>query len=881
MSSRFSGIKKIWDNSKERRSLKIIAYVLWGLAIGGVLTAGIIFYTFSKGELPSFEQLENPQYDLASIVYSDDLTPFGKYYIENREFVDYSDLSPHIVDALISTEDIRYYAHSGVDFKALLRVLFKTVLTGDDSSGGGSTISQQLAKLLFKRQSLGRGKFERIKSLLGIKFKEWITSVRLEKQYTKEEIMAMYLNKFEFINGAHGIQAAAQIYFGKDQKDLEIHEAATLVGMLKNPSKFNPVRFGKNAEGRRNTVLSLMARNNKISSIQRDTLQAKALDMSAFNRETHADGPAPYFRSELTKWLKELLDQKENRKLDGSKYDIYRDGLNIYTTINLKYQKHAEDAVVNHMANIQDRYWRVWGRRNPLTYQLDAQVSEDSLKMAVWKTTVERRKRTLDIYPELFQSNFEDISNEVEKEFEIQLKEPTVRRLIADKEYINRIDEELRGRYQELLRSSLWRKVLNKWQDFENQFNDALEEKTERKLFAYNEEGYDIKEVTLMDSLMHMTRIMQSGLLSVNPQNGHIKAWVGGVNFDHFKYDHINLRRQVGSTIKPFVYSTVIGIQGLSPCHTYDDIQYTIAPGDASFNVSGEWTPSNANGLFTGNQYNLYQGLLYSKNSITVRMVKELGTVEPIRELLNNVGISSSETLYNGRLLIPRVPSICLGSVDLSVIEMTGAYTTFANNGIYTKPVFVDRIEDKNGKIIYQSATEQKVAINPFYNAVMLDMLRNNTGSGLGLKSQNGGKTGTTNDYADGWFMGVTPTLVTGIWVGGDEKWVKFFTLEDGQGFVVSRPIFIDYVKRLEEDETSGYDPNIKFRKPPSGISDFIDCARYKRGEPEDEFAQTVNEDAEFDEFDDDEFEGEFDFEEDEELFEELKQEPIDTSGIY
>jgi len=260
-------------------------------------------------------------------------------------------------------------------------------------------------------------------------------------------------------------------------------------------------------------------------------------------------------------------------------------------------------------------------------------------------------------------------------------------------------------------------------------------------------------------------------------------------------------------------------------------------------------------------------------------MVKELGTIEPVRELLNNVGISSSETLYNGRLLIPRVPSICLGSVDLSVIEMAGAYTTFANNGIHTEPVFIDRIEDKNGKIIYQSAVEQNVAINPFYNAVMLDMLRNNTGS-IGLKSQNGGKTGTTNDYADGWFMGVTPTLVTGIWVGGEEKWVKFYTLDDGQGFVVSRPIFIDYMKRLEADENSGYDPSIKFMDPPEGFKDFIDCDRYKQGEPEDEFAATVNQDAEFDEFDDDEFEGDFELEDELEDFEdeELEEEPIDST---
>jgi penicillin-binding protein 1A len=414
----------------------------------------------------------------------------------------------------------------------------------------------------------------------------------------------------------------------------------------------------------------------------------------------------------------------------------------------------------------------------------------------------------------------------------------------------------------------MWGEVKEKWKRFRDDLAKGIAEKRDVNVFAYNELKHEVQNLSVLDSLLHMTRILQSGLLSVDPRNGQIKAWVGGVDFENFKYDHVNFRRQVGSTIKPFVYSTAISVQGLSPCQEYDDIQYTIAPGDANFNVSGEWTPSNANGLFTGNKYNLYQGLLYSKNSITVRMVKELGTIEPIRDLLNNVGISKNETLYNGRLLVPQVPSICLGSVDLSLMEIAGGYTTFANNGVFTKPVFIDRVEDKNGKIIYQSAIQQNVAINPFYNAVVLDMLKNNTGSRLGLKSENGGKTGTTNDYADGWFLGVTPTLITGIWVGGDEKWVKFYTLDDGQGFVLARPIFINYMNRLEEDENSGYDYKIKFPKAPKGLKEFIDCARYKQGEPEDEYARTKIEDLQFDEFDDDEFEEEFLDEFDDQLLE-------------
>lgn len=849
---------------------------LWFACIILIIGASLIFLIFSRGELPSFDQLENPQYDLASIVYSDDLTPFGKYYIENREFVDFSDLSPNITKALLATEDIRYYNHAGIDLKALVRVGVKTVLFNDDSSGGGSTISQQLAKLLFKRKSLaGKSKLVRVKALLSIKFKEWITAVRLERQYTKEEIIAMYLNKFEFINGAHGIQAAAQIYFGKDQKDLEVEEAATLVGMLKNPSKYNPVRFTDNAEKRRDVVLRLMRKNRKINKVQLDTLLSKSLDISAFSRESHVEGPAPYFRSELTKWLKKLLRQNEYLKPEGDNYEIYRDGLKIYTTINLHYQKHAEAAVAEHMATNQKRYWRVWYRKNPITYDLDKTDSKDSLKIAIRRETINRRIRNLEIYPRLYEEHFGKLSEKIFENFQITLKEPTVRRLIRSRKYVREIDEELRPQFRKLTTSGYWQEIRTAWIKFHGKLEEKLDEEKEFKVFAYNEERSEMKTMSLIDSLMHQTRILQSGLLSVDPRNGKIKAWVGGVNFENFKYDHVNFRRQVGSTIKPFIYATAISVQGISPCHEYDDIQYTIAPGDANLLVSQEWSPSNANGLFTGNKYNLYQGLLYSKNSITVRMVKELGTMQPVRDLLNNVGISKYERLYNGRLLIPNVPSIALGSVDLSIMEITGGYTTFANNGVYSKPFFVDRIEDKNGKIIYQSTVQQNVAINPFYNGVMLDMLKNNTGGGrgLGLTSESGGKTGTTNDFTDGWFIGLTPTLITGVWVGGDEQWVKFYTLDDGQGFVVARPIFMKYMQSLEEDKNSGYDPSIRFPKMPKGLREFIDCARYKQGEPEDEFEKRIDEDLQFDVFDEEEFL-------EEELDDEFKEILLETDTI-
>jgi len=376
-----------------------------------------------------------------------------------------------------------------------------------------------------------------------------------------------------------------------------------------------------------------------------------------------------------------------------------------------------------------------------------------------------------------------------------------------------------------------------------------------------------------MDSLMHQIRHLQAGLVSMDPKTGQIKAWVGGADHRYFKFDHVTMRRQVGSTIKPFVYATAIGVQGIPPCQEFSDIQYTIAPGDAGFKVDAEWSPANANGLFTGNKYNLYHGLLYSKNSITIRIVKEMGTMELVRDLLHNVGIDKYERLSSGRLVVPEVPSIALGAVDLSLLEMIGGYSTFANDGIYTEPYFIDKIEDKNGKTIYQSSTLQRRAINSLYNAVMVDMLQNNTGGGfgLGLKSQNGGKTGTTNDYADGWFMGITPNLISGIWVGGDEKWVRFYTLDDGQGFVMARPIYQKYMKKVEASEEINFDVTAKFPSPPAGFKDIVDCSRYKQKEPELEQEARLQEKIDLDEFGDDPFDMDFE--------EELDLPKVDSSG--
>ncbi len=859
-------IANFWRSDTERTWLKWLTRLLWAGTILSLLAGVIIIATVASGDLPGFEDLENPKYDLASIIYDTNEEEFGKYYIENRQFIDYAELSPHVRAALYSVEDSRYFNHAGIDFRALVRVALKSVLLRQSSAGGGSTISQQLAKLLFDRESLNnKSKMSRALSIASIKFKEWITAVKLERSYTKEEIVAMYLNKFEFINGAHGIKSAAEIYFGKDQRELDIQEAATLVGMLKNPARFNPVRFSERTKGRRDVVLGLLANRGLVSDASLDSLVAQPIDMSNFKRVNQSEGIAPYFRSELTKWIKTLLIKDEYHKPEGGQYDIYRDGLKVYTTIDVRYQQLAEKALWEHLAVLQKRYWAAWDRKDPLTFEAD----EDKQKRIM--ETVDRRVRDTETYKSLYAKYFNDIAERAQEEFGLDIKEPTIRRLMNDINYLNEIPNEVRDGYRKVVKSDA---AKTQWSAFKAAMKESMKEKVEAQIFAYNEEGYETKTMTRMDSLLFHLRHLQGGLLSVDPSNGHIKAWVGGADHRYFKFDHVTVRRQVGSTIKPFVYATAIGVQGISPCQEFSDRQYTIAPGDASFQVDAEWSPSNANGLFTENMYNLYQGLLYSKNSITIRIVKEMGTIELVRDLLNNVGIDKNERLPGGRLMVPRVPSIALGSVDLSLMEITGGYTTFSNNGIYTEPVFIDRIEDKNGKVIYRSSKFQRRALNPTYNAVMVDMLQNNTGGGfgLGLKSPNGGKTGTTNDYADGWFIGITPNLVTGVWVGGDEKWVRFHTLDNGQGFVMARPVYQNYLKMIEASEEIGFDVNATFPEPPTGIEDIIDCSRYKQKEPEIEQEERLQQKKDLEVFDD-EFEDMFD--------EEFETEPVDTTGDF
>ncbi len=841
--------------------------VLWVLAGLSVVFVWLLFYNISKDNLPTFEQLENPKYKLASIVYDAKGREFGKYFIENRENVEFDSINPNLINALISTEDSRFYSHSGIDFKAIFRVLGKTILMRRESSGGGSTISQQLAKLLFKRPDLRNlSKFQKAKEIVIVKFKEWLIAVKLEKSYTKEEIIAMYLNKFDFIYGAHGIQAASHIYFGKDQKDLNVEEAAVIIGMLKNPTLYNPKKFPEKAKSRRDIVLGQLYKSDIIDKKQLDSLKAIKVDISGFTKEGHDTGPAPYFRMELTKWLKKLLKKRNIKKSDGTDYNIYTDGLKIYTTIDLDYQRNAEKAVFDRMKELQKMYWRAWRGMNPLKYHI-----ENPSQLEAREYSIENRIINSKRYQSLKKKYLSDVLNKIYNEFgglilnekasfgleDVFERKKNLRQLVNE----GIVKDSSVHKLNKLLNDDLWQVYKEKWDSFQIEKNKQFDTKVKMKVFAYNEKMEKDTFMSPRDSVIYHLRHLQTGLLAMEPGTGHIKAWVGGIGFKYFKFDHINNRRQVGSTFKPIVYATAISVQGLSPCQEFEDIQYSIVPGEGNFYLKEEWTPANANGKFTGNKYNLYQGLLYSKNSITVRLVKELGNIEVVRDLANNMGIDKHKRI-NGAYMLPRVPSIALGAADLSVMEMTGAYGTFANNGVYTKPVFVTRIEDKNGKVIYNEIPIRKRALNSMYNYIMVDMLKNNVAGRFlleGVKSEIGGKTGTTNDYADGWFMSITPNIVTGVWTGGDEKWVRFYTLEEGQGFVMARPIVQKFIYGIENDTTINFDYKRRFITPDNPkYKDLIDCGKYKEIRPEEEQEMRMEEKEEMDEFEE-EFEEEQD----------------------
>jgi penicillin-binding protein 1A len=818
---------------------KVIRF-LWILLLIGILLVSIFFTFLSFQDLPTFEELENPDFELATEVFARDGRELGRYYVENRVFLSFDEINPMIIEALLATEDERYYKHAGVDIRALGRVAVRTVILQQRSAGGGSTISQQLAKLLFPREDLsGMSKPTRLLRLINIKFKEWLTAIKLEKAYTKEEILAMYLNEFDFIYGAHGVQAASETYFGKNQSDLHLEEAATLVGMLKNPSLYNPRRFPENAINRRNVVMNQMVKADKLEKATFDSLKTLTIDMSNFERSSHITGPAPYLRAELAKDLRKLLEQPAFRKSDGTEYNIYRDGLKVYTTIDYDMQKLAEKTMVRHMREVQGRFFTEWRNKDPWTYD-DEKIPVSFKKRDLTRliTTSERYQsikhrfigKEIAALEESTGYQLRDI--DIDRLMQETKKKGTLTRLIAEK----LISGSLADSYRKILKQKEWDKITEVWPAMQEAVEMAFNEKVKMKVFTYeNEEMEKDTVMTPLDSIKYHRMHLQTGILAIDPANGHIRVWVGGINHKYFKYDHIRTSRQVGSTFKPFIYASAIFFKGISPCYKVDDIPYTISPGEGKFDLLEEWSPKNATGEYTRERFTLYDCLKKSKNTASVFLMKQLGDANLVRGLVHNMGLDSSEVRFDGEYRIPRQPSICLGAADLTVYEMTQAYSTFANNGINNRPILIQRIEDKNGKVIYNAIPNEQIVLDPKANYVMVDMLKYAVYGAPGfdgVESTYGGKTGTTNDHTDGWFMGITPDLVVGTWVGGEDRWIRFLNFYNGQGSRMARPFFSEFLKELEKHDKIDYDPTKTFYDP--GELDIeLDCNKYRQFEDE------------------------------------------------
>ena len=837
---------------------KKIIKTIWILLGVGVLSILLLFFGLTFTDLPDTRELENPKNEWASEVFAANGEVLGRYFTENRIPVSFNELNPYVEQALVATEDERYYQHSGIDFYALGRSGVKTLILGDKSAGGASTITQQLANLLFT-ESRSKVFIERIFQ----KLQEWIIAVRLERKYTKQEIMMMYLNKFDFLYDSHGIKAASETYFGKPQDSLKIEEAAMLVGMLKNPALFNPKRRPKEVKLRREVVLKQMVKNGVLTQTAYDSLRQLPLDISNFKRKNHTSGMAQYFRMHLREYLKNILKSNESaKKPDGSNYDVYRDGLKIYTTIDPEMQKLAEEAMWEHMSKLQPKFNKYWTSRskNPWTYRDDEttdQEMESRARKLEW--LIRHSDRYLRLRAKhLEKKNLDALLKKVDK---LRLRDVDIDRMLKEEDkkgtltsLISRgiITKKMSSNYRKAMKTEEWKTLKKQWRKLQATVTKAFDKPVKMRVFAYTEKMEVDTTMTPMDSLKYHHNFLQIGSMAVDPRTGYIKTWVGGINNKYFAYDHVTSNRQVGSTFKPFIYATAIGQQGMSPCFQVQDLPQTIMPGDGEFYLKKEWTPDNASGKFTAEIMTLKDALRKSVNTTSVFLMKQLHSTRPVRDLVKKMGIDADKTYPNGQKRVPEVPSICLGACDLQVMEMAGAYTTFANNGQYIEPVFVTRIEDKNGRLVFSIDPDEFPALNPEHNYVMVEMLKYAAG-GMGLKSKVGGKTGTTNDFKDGWFMGITPNLVVGTWVGGEDKWIRFLDISNGSGSRLAKPYFKKFMKKLEESDKVDYDVKARFQRP-KYVNIELDCGEYQNPnaeegddfEPEDEFYEDAFGDGDF-----------------------------------
>jgi len=814
---------------------------LWFLLITGILFAAAVFVMISFTKLPDTEELENPDLSASTIIYSEDLREIGRVYSKNRDILQFDELNPALVKALIATEDERFYGHSGIDARGTLRAFANL-----SRKGGGSTITQQLAKQFFTGGS--KNFIKRIWE----KLQEWVIAAQFEKRYTKEEIIAMYFNKYEFLYQSFGVGAAAKNYFGKNQKDLSIEEAAVLVGMFKSPRLFNPKINPERALTRRNVVLKQMVRSKFIKEETYKKLSARPIDMSNFKKPLASDGAAPYFKSTLKIYLRNLLEQDKYRKPDGTVYNIYKDGLKIYTTINYDMQKHAEAAMRNHMQTIQDKYFnKVWKKMDPWTYTTKDEDKKKSIEYR--KKVINNNIKTTERYKSLRNKYYNKITNALikkypkarflDKDIIRMLKEEAkpghLKQLIRD----NQISSERAKTYRDILKDELWKTLKSNRKKLQAKTEEVFNKPVKMRVFAYTESGYKMVTMTPIDSIKYHMEHLQLASVALDPKTGQIRTWVGGIGNEYFKIDHVLKDNQVGSTFKPFLYAAAIS-QGMLPCSSISNIRHEIPAGEMG--LMKTWSPDNADSKFDGKDITLMEGLKQSRNSISVGLLKELGSVELVKNMAAEMGISAKK--------IPLQPSIILGTPEIHVLELTSAYGVFANNGIYNKPSFITKIENAEGKVIYSNFPEQKRVLNEKYNYAMVKLLENNLSNhNYRLQSQYGGKTGTTNDYRDGWFMGVTSDLVVGTWVGGENTWIRFLSITDGSGGAMARPFYWDFMKRLENDKL--VDVSKEFFQP-EGELVVLDCDRYDKEKlPSKVELDKIKKNKEFnDDFDDEEF---------------------------
>jgi len=755
--------KKKIKNKNVKKSYGTFIKVFWGVFFFGLIALVGVF-GFSAlgllGPMPPLEQLENPKTNLATQIISSDGMVLGKFYFnDNRTPISFEELPKNIVDALIATEDERYFDHSGIDWKGFLRAVFYL-----GKKGGASTITQQLARQLFvgvRSRNMQEAVIQKIK--------EWVLSVQLERRYTKKEIIAMYLNIYDFGYNADGIRSAAKIYFDTTPQALSIEQSATLVGMLKNSSLYNPMRRPERVERRRNVVFQQMLRNGLINKEEKDSLSAIPLKIT-YSPESHREGMATYFRAYLQEFMKKWT--LENPKPDGSNYNIYRDGLNIYTTIDSRLQEIAETAVSTHMKNLQNEFFNQnTKRRNPTAPFLDLRDGEID-------TLLERTA----------------------------------------------------------YRTERWRKMRNAGIE-KDVILASFHKKTSMQVFSWK--GEIDTMMTPMDSIRYYKHFLRSAMMSMEPQTGHVKAWVGGLNYKHFQYDQVKQgKRQIGSTFKPFLYATAIDQLKLSPCDSLPDALYCI---DALKHGNMDpWCPKNSGDKY-GRMRTLKNALANSVNTVSARIMDMVGP-KPVIELIRKMGVTSP---------IPALPAIALGTPEISLFELVGAYGTFANQGIYIKPIMITRIEDKNGMVLFEVVPETKDVISEEAAYVTVNLMQGVTehGSGArlrhaGLEKTNyiyknvvsgypyvfenaiAGKTGTTQNQSDGWFMGMVPNLVTGVWVGGEDRSVHFKDIGFGQGATMALPIWGMYMKGAYE--IPELEISIEDFVAPETVSINLDCDNSK-----------------------------------------------------